>query len=330
MKYWYVFPFVLFFSFVLPPCALSATESFPVNPPACNLVILVDASDRMAGQIEARTKIDIVREALTGIVKDLPEGVSTRFILQRKRQTSDSDRTEYFASPVLVNKLVITSFIRSLALEGDQPMGLPALEMQDGAGMDAGTILWVSAGQDGSRPDPCPLITKLRGAGGKFSFHVIGLGLSDTGKTGLADFAKSARGVFHVAGNATELGSVLREAVVQVERSAGKLKIAALENGEPGIAYYVLHEVGRGKDGMVETVSEGRLGPVGVLMNLMPGSYDLTIRSLRNCGRRGCRYSRHYHGSRANRRRDRPVFPRRFAASGIPQRPAHSGILRDV
>ena len=273
----------LIFSLTLPLCAINSMACFAADPPSQNLVLIVDASNRMAETIDGTMKIDIVKEALTGLMETLPEGVNTRFIEQYKHQAAEhKDPGEL--SP-LAHKQAIIAGIRSFSLKDDKQAALTGGKIQDAPGIfpDGCTVVWVSAGDRGVRLDPSPLIGKLRKSGGNFSYHMIGLGLSDKGKKELARFAKTAGGTLYLAGNAKELGAVMKEAVGALERSAGTLKIRASEDGAPIKAGYVISISGSGPD-EPRKVTEGGMDSGTTVINLAPGKYDLTVTDLEVAG----------------------------------------------
>lgn len=259
--------------FAVEPRAL-----FAADPPPDSLIFIIDPSDRMNEQIEGKTKIDMIKGALIDTVNSLPQGVSMRLIVQTNQESADHNENEEMGLPGLFSKQAVSAFIRSFSLHENLQPGLSAWRKSRGV-LDGGTVVWFTAGEAGARHDPRPLIAKFQGSGGKFSFHLIGLGLTDRGKAELADVARVTGSVRYLAESSAELTAVVKEAVGVIEGSAGKLKFAALENGVPTTGYYILRQSGGGPDEPGETVAEGGLESGGATFDLVPGKYDLMVES---------------------------------------------------
>src|SRR3990170_4257503 len=140
-----------------PACAAEA--------PAVHLII--DASGSMAGQVEGRSKIDIAREVLLGLVNDLPADAQIAVTAYGHRRKDDCADIEALAPLGPKDAARIESRVRAL-----RPVGMtPIAGALEAAGRDLAAragqknvVILVSDGVETCKGDPCAVAKRLRAA----------------------------------------------------------------------------------------------------------------------------------------------------------------------
>ena len=256
--------------------------------PAGNLIFILDASGSMGAQIQGKMKIDIAKEVLASLIKDLPARVNVGLVAYGHRQKADCDDVEELAALGPLDKELLISKITALDHKGKTPithsvrMVAESLQTEE----NETTIVLVSDGEETCEGDPCALVRELKAAGIKFVMHVIGFDVTDKEKAQLACVAEAGGGSYFAAKNAGELSVAAKKVVEKTEQSSGKLKIKALRNGKPiGAWYEVFKADGEGEgDSEKESISSNPIGDEGETVKLAPGVYDLKVRNQEDVG----------------------------------------------
>jgi hypothetical protein len=154
-----------------------------------NVILVLDASASMDGEIEGQTKMELAKAALTQYAHDLPPGVNIGLIVYGHRgSTEESDREQSCASVELtypigpIDRVNLYAEINSVAAVGWAPVA-NALQAtwQAFAGKEKQTnqIVLVSSVGDICGGDPCRVAGELRQAYSAITIHVIGLAPDD-------------------------------------------------------------------------------------------------------------------------------------------------------
>ena len=141
-------------------------------------VIVLDASGSMWGQIDGKTKIEIARETLSGVLETLPADLDLGLVAYGHREKGNCSDIEEVVAP----------------------------------GPDA-TVFVITDGIETCIADPCALATELDKIGVDFTAHVIGFGLSEEEGRQVACLAENTGGKYLQASNADELSGALTETV---------------------------------------------------------------------------------------------------------------------
>jgi hypothetical protein len=154
-----------------------------------NVILVLDASASMDGEIEGQTKMELAKAALTQYVQGLPPSVNVGLIVYGHRgSTEESDREQSCASVELtypigpIDRVNLYAEIDSVAVVGWAPVA-NALQAtwQAFAGKEKQTnqIVLVSSVGDICGGDPCRVADELRQAYSTITIHVIGLAPDD-------------------------------------------------------------------------------------------------------------------------------------------------------
>lgn len=273
---------VLFFAV----CSLDVKNCRSATIPSSNLVFILDASGSMGAEIQGKMKIDIAKEVLVSLIKDLPIGVNVGLVAYGHRQKADCNDVEELAPLGPLDREALATKVKTLDHRGKTPITLSVQKVAESLRTleDETTIILVSDGEETCAGDPCAMVKELKASGIKFVMHVIGFDVTDKEKTQLSCLAESGGGSYFTAKNAGELTSAAKKVVEKTEQSSGKLKINALRNGKPIGAWYEVFKAGEDGNGEKISVNSNPVSADGEEIKLVPGVYDLTIKNQEDAG----------------------------------------------
>lgn len=184
-----------------------------------NLVVIVDSSGSMWGQIDGVSKAAMTRAALGDFVKQLPP--STQFGVMayghiEKQSCSVAQMIVPISKPNPGKALKALSRIRP---KGRTPIAT-AMERAAKAlnyKKKEATIVLLSDGYENCRRDPCVAAKTLHNLGKKLRIHVIGINLEDKDRTRLQCVSNSANGLFANARDKLELAASLNAVLITLE-----------------------------------------------------------------------------------------------------------------
>ncbi len=198
---------------------------FPLSAFAANPAVLFvfDGSGSMWGQVDGKTKIELAKEAMSGLVKDFPAGTDLGLISYGHRKEGDCNDIETLAS-LGSSKDSIISAIQSINPKGKTPLTkaiqIAAEQLKN---RDAPTsIIVVSDGKESCNADPCAAAKTVREAGVNLKIHVVGFDVKKDEAEQLQCIAKNGGGKYFAATNASELGRSFAEVKKEVVISKPK------------------------------------------------------------------------------------------------------------
>ena len=184
----------------------------------------------MWGQIEGKAKIEIAREVVADLVRDLPEDTELGLMAYGHRRKGDCADIELLIPVGKVNKSDFISTVEDIMPKGMTPI-TASLELA-AEGMSyteqKATVILVSDGLETCDADPCAAAKKLEELGVDFTAHVIAFDLKPEETEKLECIAKSTGGQFFPASDADSLKDALDYAI---EEAAPKVVNA--EEPEP-------------------------------------------------------------------------------------------------
>ena len=191
-----------------------APEAPPEAPEGTGRAILVmDASNSMWGQIDGTAKIEIAREAVTGLLDRWNPGVELGLMAYGHRREGDCIDIELIA-PVGAERSVVEAALTDLTPRGKTPMtdavaqAAQALSYTD----TPATVILVSDGRETCNADPCAVASDLEQSGVAFTAHVVGFDVADEETIAqLQCIADNTGGRYVAADSAEELSQALSE-----------------------------------------------------------------------------------------------------------------------
>ena len=230
---------------------LFAVLSFPTfaDTEPSRVMIVLDASGSMWGQLDGKTKIEIAREVIEDLLDDIDQEIEIGLVAYGHRREGDCNDIETLVPVRSGSGDAITRAVQALNPKGKTPLSeavrRSAIEL--GYADERATVVLISDGVETCDADPCAIGAELAMGGVDFTAHVIGFAVKEAEQAGLKCLAENTDGLFLEADDAGALRSALDETVERVKEAPRPI----VEN--PGEATVdAPEEIGAGKDFEVE------------------------------------------------------------------------------
>lgn len=180
-----------------------------------DLMIVMDGSGSMWGQIEGRTKIEIARDTLTQVLEEITSDMNIGMIAYGHRTRGDCSDIEMLVpvSPAAQAVPQMISAAAGLRPNGKTPLTdavrLAAQTMRHTE--NAATVVLVTDGIETCDADPCALAAELERTGIDFAAHVVGFGLSADEGRQVQCLADQTGGLYLSADDAGALQDALQQ-----------------------------------------------------------------------------------------------------------------------
>ena len=252
------------------------------SAPAPPLLLILDASGSMWGQIQGENKIVIARRVLGGLVDGLEDGAEVGVVAYGHRREGDCDDIETVVPIGPLDKAAVKATVDGLNPKGKTPLtrsvkeAFAALEGRAGGA----SIILVSDGLDTCGGDPCAAVKKAKQTGLDFRLHVVGFDVGGEDTSQLECAAMAGEGLFLSAENADELSEALDTAVAMApEVPPGRLSMKAIADGELQDASVSVTNAETGDEvGGGRTYTSPDTNPQ--LIPLPDGKFDVKVRAV--------------------------------------------------
>jgi Ca-activated chloride channel family protein len=189
--------FVLGFLFLGNFSSVSKAQSEKTLP-ASEIILILDASGSMWGQIEGQNKISIAKEVLKNLITGLPENAKVGLIAYGHRDKGDCKDIETIVPPGPLDKALINKKIEELNPKGKTPITDSVLTAFDlvRTNENATTVILVSDGIETCGGDPCKAVKEAKDSGINFIMHVVGVDVGDVDVSQLECAAQAGGGLY--------------------------------------------------------------------------------------------------------------------------------------
>lgn len=211
------------------------------------IMVVLDASGSMWGQVEGVTKIDIARSTLSSTLEDFSPDTELGLLSYGHRRKGDCSDIETLVEPAVGTVSEVVSSASALNPKGMTPLSdavRKAAEVMRIKERKA-TIVLLTDGLETCNADPCALGRELEAAGVDFTAHVIGFGLSRDEGRQVSCLAAETGGRYFDASNAEDLGEALDQTVLQPEDISFETPV---EREAPPVTLEAPDQVGMGTD----------------------------------------------------------------------------------
>lgn len=181
-----------------------------------NVVLVLDASGSMWGQIDGRTKVEIARDTIADLVADWRPENQIGLVAYGHRRRGDCQDIETVIEPGPLNAETFLAKVNGLNAMGMTPLSAAVRHAAEvlRASEQKATVILVSDGEETCNLDPCAVGAELARNGIDFTAHVIGFDVSDPAhQAQLRCLAENTGGRYFNATDARELGEALTTAV---------------------------------------------------------------------------------------------------------------------
>lgn len=211
-----------FFSFKCKTCFvllslysfLFVSPLFAAEKEGSKVILVLDASGSMWQKIGEKTKIELARDAIEGIIKNWNPNSHLGLTVYGHREKGDCKDIESLIPVSQVNPESFMKTINAINPKGKTPLTEAVVQAAKELKYteEKTTVILVSDGRETCAADPCAVGDELEKSGIDFTAHVIGFDVTDkAGVSQLQCLANNTGGLFLTAKNASELKSALAE-----------------------------------------------------------------------------------------------------------------------
>lgn len=207
------------------PLAAHAQDK-PDAAPKARVVIVLDASGSMWGQVDGKPKIAIARGVIHDMMKNWDKSIDVGLIAYGHRRKGDCDDIETLIPVGPADPAAIDKAVDNLNPKGKTPLTAAVKRAAEDLKYteEAATVILISDGLETCHADPCAAATAMEKAGVNFKADVIGFGLKEGEQKKLRCLADNTGGMFLAAKDASTLEASLGKAVEGVKKQAEKPK----------------------------------------------------------------------------------------------------------
>ena len=246
--------------------------------PSARVILVLDASGSMWGQIEGQAKIEIARGVIAGLLEDWDPNVELGLSAYGHRRKGDCSDIEILIPVSKADPQSFMDTVNAIKPRGKTPLSEAVRQAAEVLRYteEKATVILVSDGKETCDADPCALGKELEESGADFTVHVVGFDVKKEERAGLQCLAEYTGGLFLTAEDASTLTTALGKAVERVKAQAqpGTTLVAVLSDGgtpvEVGVDWTV-HEVGDAEETPGKEVATAAGG--SVLLQLPTGRY---------------------------------------------------------
>ncbi len=213
-----------------------------------SLIFILDSSAAMLDKVEGRAKIDILKEVMTNLVKELPDSVNVGLVACGHRKKDNCRDVEQIIPLGPLDRDRMIAVITGLKPKGKAPISLSILRVFDSLESfeEKCTIVLVGNCKETCTGDPCKLVKRLKKIGIKFVMHVIGFGLSREEKVQLSCIAEAGGGKYYPVKGAAEFMMAIKKIIEFEPKPNGPaLCVGATKNGERLTVHISIRQEGR-------------------------------------------------------------------------------------
>ena len=268
---------------LLAPALLCVGAVHAADPPAGrDLLLVLDASGSMWGQIQGENKIVIARRVLADLLPRIPDGTQVGLVAYGHRREADCEDIETVVPVGPLDRAAMAQAVASIQPKGKTPITgslREALRILRERGAPA-TIILVSDGLETCDADPCATVREAKEAGVEFVLHIVGFDMGDADVSALECTAQAGDGIYFDAASAEELAEALDEAVVRpADVPEGRLVVKAVADGKLHDVTVRVMDPRTGKDVVFgRTYESPETNPR--TLALEPGTYRVVVRSV--------------------------------------------------
>ncbi len=214
-----------------------------------DLILILDASNSMWGQIDGINKIVIARDAVGKLIDELPDGSDVGLIAYGHRREGDCEDIEVLEDIGTVDKAALKQTINSISPKGKTPITASitaAVELVRAPTRAA--IVLISDGLETCGLDPCAAVRTAKKSGTPFVLHVVGFDIADEDAAELECAAQAGDGLYLSANDAGQLSEALQTAYEKPAVPDGRLIVGTSADGALQDAVVAVVDAASGAD----------------------------------------------------------------------------------
>ena len=185
------------------------------------MIIVMDGSGSMWGQIDGRAKLAIARDTVAEVLGSLPADRELGLLAYGHREKGNCGDIELIVPPEKNTSAAILSAVQAMRFLGKTPLTAAVQQAAEALRYteEEATVVLVTDGLETCEADPCALGTELAQLGLKFTTHVVGFGLTKEEGAAVACLADNTGGSYIAAASAKDLLGALQATVSAVPQA---------------------------------------------------------------------------------------------------------------
>lgn len=201
---------------------------------ANRIILVLDASGSMWGQIKGTPKIDIARSAINDLLADWDPAMELGLVAYGHNNKGDCKDIEVLVPVGPNTRGNVLAAVKNLSPKGKTPLSDAVMVAADALKYteDRATVILISDGEETCDADPCELGKRLSAEGLDFTAHVIGFDLKKEQEKGLRCLAKNTGGKYLSASDAGSLKQAFEKTVVEIKKKTKGILIKAVTDNE--------------------------------------------------------------------------------------------------
>lgn len=197
-------------------CSLALASPAAMAADGEQFILVLDASGSMWGQIDGRSKVEIARDTVEGLVRGWNPDHALGLVAYGHRRRGDCGDIETLIEPGPLDAQAYMRTVRGLNARGMTPLSAAVVQAAQALRHveQKATVILVSDGEETCGLDPCQVGRELEAAGVDFTAHVIGFDVGNPlHQAQLRCLAENTGGRYFNARDAAELGTALNAVV---------------------------------------------------------------------------------------------------------------------
>lgn len=178
---------------------------------ADRMIVILDASGSMWGQIDGKPKLEIARQSLKTVLQAVPGDEEIGFMAYGHRQKGSCDDIELIVPPQSGSAGAISTAADNLKFLGKTPLSAAVRQAAEALRYteDKARVILITDGLETCNADPCQLGKELEAAGVDFTADVVGFGLTAEEGRQVACLAENTGGKYIQASDESDRKSVV-------------------------------------------------------------------------------------------------------------------------
>lgn len=191
------------------------TATPAVSATGADLILILDASGSMWGQVDGENKIVTARRVVAEVLGNVPDGAYIGLVAYGHRREADCKDVELVVAPAPIDRAAFKKKFDSIKPRGKTPIAAAlgtTFEAIAKSGRPA-TVVLMTDGLETCKGDPCQVVRDAKAQGMKIVLHVIGFDAGEMEVTQLECAARAGDGLYFAAANAGQFSAALGQAV---------------------------------------------------------------------------------------------------------------------
>lgn len=182
---------------------------------ADRVIVILDASGSMWGQIDGKPKLEIARQSLKTVLQAVPGDEEIGFMAYGHRQKGSCEDIELIVPPSAGAAGAISTAADNLKFLGKTPLSAAVRQAAEALKYteDKAKVILITDGLETCNADPCQLGKELEAAGVDFTADVVGFGLTAEEGKQVACLAENTGGKYIQASDEAALKDALAQTV---------------------------------------------------------------------------------------------------------------------